>query len=53
MFMCHVIASDLEWMLGQLGAIPSELEENPRKQINDVMESTIRSTTTQGDDDDW
>ena len=41
-------------MFGQVGAIPTEMEENPRKQIHDVMQSTIRSTTT-GDDDenDW
>ena len=48
-------ALDLEWMFGQVGAIASELEENPRKQIHDVMQSTIRSTTQGGDDDedDW
>jgi len=43
---------DMEWMFGQVGAIISELEENPRKKIHDVMQSTIRSTTQGGDDDD-
>lgn len=42
----------MEWMFGQVGAIISELEENPRKKIHDVMQSTIRSTTQGGDDDD-
>lgn len=42
-------------MFGQVGAVPTEMEENPRKQIHDVMQSNIRSTTTGGDDDedDW
>ncbi|KAF6040118.1 PDCL3 [Bugula neritina] len=39
---------DLEWMFGQVGAVPTEMEENPRKQIHDVMQSNIRSTTTGG-----
>ena len=55
-FLCCIFyAADLEWMFGQVGAIASELEENPRKQIHDVMQSTIRSTTQGGDDDedDW
>ena len=54
-FMLYFYAADLEWMFGQVGAIASELEENPRKQIHDVMQSTIRSTTQGGDDDedDW
>lgn len=45
---------DLEWMLGQIGAVPSEMEESPRKKVHDVMESTIRSTTgAAGGEDDW
>ncbi|XP_067932403.1 phosducin-like protein 3 [Watersipora subatra] len=46
---------DLEWMLGQVGAIPTEMDENPRKQVHDVMQSNIRSATAGNDDDedDW
>ncbi|XP_036621352.1 phosducin-like protein 2 [Trichosurus vulpecula] len=36
---------ELEWKLAQVGAIQTDLEENPKKQIVDVMISSIRNTS--------
>ncbi|XP_028404293.1 phosducin-like protein 3 [Dendronephthya gigantea] len=45
---------DLEWMLSESGAVKTELEEDPRRkrQIRDVMTSSLRSGGQQYDDDD-
>ncbi len=45
---------DLEWMLSESGAIKTELEEDPRKrrQIKDVMTSSLRSGGQYNRDDD-
>lgn len=42
-------------MFGQVGAVPSQMEENPRKAVHDVMESSIRGMAAAGgdDDNDW
>ena len=47
---------DLEWMLFQVGAIKSEMEEKPRKEINDVLNSAIKQSAyndNSDDDNDW
>jgi hypothetical protein len=46
--------SDLEWILSESGAIKTELEEDPRKrrQIKDVMTSSLRSGGQYNPDDD-
>jgi len=47
---------DLEWMLFQIGAVKSEMEEKPRKEINDVLNSAIKQSTynsNSDDDNDW
>ena len=43
-------------MLFQVGAVKSEMEERPRKAINDVLNSAIRQSNINNedsDDDDW
>jgi len=46
---------DLEWMLAQVGAVSTELEEKPRPEVHDVMASAIRQSNynDDGSDDDW
>lgn len=44
--------TDLEWMLAQVGAVKSDLEEKPRPQIQDVMTSAIRQSNINEDSDD-
>ena len=48
--------TDLEWILSESGAIKTELEKDPRKrrEIRDVMTSSLRSggQCNQDDDDD-
>ncbi|XP_006639396.2 phosducin-like protein 3 [Lepisosteus oculatus] len=46
---------ELEWMLAEPGAVKTDLEENPRKQIEDKLMSSIRCslpTQKDGDSDD-
>ncbi|KAG7221636.1 hypothetical protein CRUP_013229, partial [Coryphaenoides rupestris] len=45
----------LEWRLAESGAVKTDLEENPKKQIQDQLMSSIRSslpTCRDGDSDD-
>ena len=48
--------TDLEWILSESGAIKTELEKDPRKrrEIRDVLTSSLRSSgqCNQDDDDD-
>lgn len=44
---------ELEWMLAQVGAMKTDLEENPRKEVHDVMSSAIRSANNDDSDDDY
>jgi len=44
--------NDLEWMLAQVGALKTELEEKPRPQVHDVMASSIRQSNMNNDDSD-
>uniref|UniRef100_A0A8C6YFX2 Phosducin like 2 n=1 Tax=Naja naja TaxID=35670 RepID=A0A8C6YFX2_NAJNA len=37
---------DLEWKLAEFGAIKTDLEENPRKGIKDMMMSSLRKAST-------
>lgn len=38
-FLCHV---ELEWKLSESGAIKTDLEENPKKPIEDTLLSSVR-----------
>ncbi|XP_040339139.1 phosducin-like protein 2 isoform X2 [Prionailurus viverrinus] len=40
---------ELEWKLAEVGAIQTDLEENPKKGIVDVMVSSIRNTSLYDD----
>lgn len=42
-------ADELEWRLAEVGAVHSDLEENPRKQIQDQLMSSIRSSIPRRD----
>lgn len=35
--------TELEWKISESGAIKTDLEENPRKQIQDQLMSSIRA----------
>ncbi|KAL7981788.1 hypothetical protein Chor_000845 [Crotalus horridus] len=39
------VVSDLEWKLAEFGAVKTDLEENPRKGIRDMMMSSLRKTS--------
>nr|XP_033800875.1 phosducin-like protein 2 isoform X1 [Geotrypetes seraphini] len=43
---------ELEWTLSEVGAIKSDLEENPKKEIIDMMTSSIRNSSIHLEDDD-
>ncbi|KAI4585627.1 hypothetical protein MJG53_005861 [Ovis ammon polii x Ovis aries] len=42
---------ELEWKLAEVGAIQTDLEENPKRAIVDVMVSSIRNTSIYDDTD--
>ncbi|XP_041360857.1 phosducin-like protein 3 [Gigantopelta aegis] len=49
----NIKQDELEWMLSQAGAVKTELEAPPKKEIKDVMNIAIRqSAINQGDSDD-
>jgi len=50
MVMMKVMMSlvELEWRLSESGAVETDLEENPKKQIQDQMMSSIRSSLPTG-----
>nr|XP_033803668.1 phosducin-like protein 3 [Geotrypetes seraphini] len=43
---------ELEWKLSETGAIKTELEENPRKQIEDQLMSSVRCSVPSKEDSD-
>lgn len=44
---------ELEWRLSESGAVKTDLEENPKKQIEDKLMSSIKSSLpTRKDSDD-
>lgn len=45
-------SSELEWRLSESGAVKTELEENPRKEIEDKLMSSIRSSLPSRKDSD-
>lgn len=50
---CLILSSsELEWRLAETGAVKTDLEENPRKQIEDKLMTSIRcSMPTRKDSD--
>jgi hypothetical protein len=53
-FFRQLLLTELEWILGQTGAVPTELEEDPRPKVKDVLFSKLESNADDlGDDNDW
>ncbi|KAG8434404.1 hypothetical protein GDO86_012684 [Hymenochirus boettgeri] len=48
----NLTQDELEWKLAEAGALKTELEENPRKQIQDQLMSSIRTTISSKRDSD-
>jgi hypothetical protein len=46
-----LLIAELEWKLAEVGAIQTDLEENPKKGIADMMVSSIRNTSIYNDSD--
>nr|KAG5701304.1 hypothetical protein BaRGS_020666 [Batillaria attramentaria] len=42
---------ELEWMLSQVGAMKTDLEEPPKREIRDVMMSSVRDSAVNDDSD--
>jgi len=50
----NLTVDELEWILGQTGAVPTELEGDPRPKVRDVLFSKLESNDDDLDDDnDW
>jgi len=49
----NIKVEDLEWMLKCAGAIKSEMQENPRTEVHDVLKSSLINGELSDDDDDW
>ncbi|CAK9795566.1 Viral IAP-associated factor homolog [Anthophora quadrimaculata] len=46
--------AELEWMLGQVEAVPTKITEDPKPKIKDVLFSTLRHETDDlADSNDW
>lgn len=43
---------ELEWRLSTLGVLKTELEEAPRKSVDDVMDRAMKQNTVDDSDDD-
>ena len=50
-FIDGLFFAELEWKLAEVGAIQTDLEENPKKGIVDAMVSSIRNTSIYNDTD--
>ena len=48
---CIFYFIELEWRLSTLGAVKTTLDANPRKQVQDVMATSIRQATVNDDSD--
>jgi len=44
------ISVELEWMLGKIGAVPTEITEDPKPQVKDVLFSKLRGNDDDGND---
>ena len=57
--LCHIAKniqfnyfSELEWKLSVVGALKTDLEEPPKKQISDAMDRAMKQNTINDSDDD-
>lgn len=44
--------AELEWMLGAIGAVPTEITEDPKPKVKDVLFSKLRGDNND-DGNDW
>ena len=46
---------ELEWMLGQAGAVRTEIEEDPRPKVKDALSEALGADLhgASSDEDDW
>ncbi|KAJ9574657.1 hypothetical protein L9F63_008189 [Diploptera punctata] len=50
----NLTIDELEWILGQAGAVPTQLEEDPRPKVRDVLFSKLQNKGDDlSDDNDW
>lgn len=42
---------DIEWMLKQIGAVKSDMEEPPKHEIQDMMSKAVRDSVLNNDSD--
>lgn len=46
--------TELEWMLGEVEAIPTKIKEDPRPKVRDVLFSSLKNGNDDLDNDnDW
>ena len=43
--------SELEWMLGQIGAVNTDIKERPREETKDMLYAAVRCNTIGQDSD--
>lgn len=49
-----ILFIELEWMLGQVKAVPTKITEDPRPKVRDVLFSTLKAQNDDlADDNDW
>ncbi|EEB10208.1 conserved hypothetical protein [Pediculus humanus corporis] len=50
----NLTCDELEWILGQAGAVPTEIEEDPKPKVKDVLFTNLNSSINRDDDgNDW
>lgn len=49
----NITVDELEWILGQVGAVPTQLEEDPRPKVRDVLFSKLKCDDDLSEDNDW
>lgn len=52
MFFFYLL-TELEWMLGQVGAVTTDLEEDPRPKVKDVLFSKLNKDEDLSESNDW
>lgn len=46
-----ILIPDIEWMLKQIGAVKSDMEEPPKHEIQDMMSKAVRDSVLNNDSD--
>ena len=50
------LPTELEWMLSQVGAVKTELEGPPKRQVRDMMDIAVKQSAIDNDssdENDW